>query len=361
MATPFGADNAVNWSTSNPLVATVDEYGWVTGVGRGSATITARAIYAEGNVTASCVVTVTAPITISGTVRVTINGTPLSASDFDLDVFTDSSLDYRFYIDTADVDSVSTGSGIYTWSITLPAFDADTTLYFGIDVLNSMLGVIKTEQTVAVKDQDAANIAVTVNMSALTLSGTANVTIDSSPVSADGMRIYAYANGKEIGYASVNSDNTWVMGIFALSSPTTVLFKLEADGVLFDTGVTRSVYNTNVSSIALSVTGTTKTITGTLNGNGLVFALSAPVAGFYDLTIISKMVGETHADWEGDWTMTLPGTAPVNLWFLAGVFDEETEEIRFYITSSAVNTSGGTVVLHTSNMTYLESFGADEE
>jgi uncharacterized protein YjdB len=362
MATPSGADNTVNWSTSNPLVATVDEYGWVTGTGKGSATITARAVYAEGNVTASCVVTVaTTPITISGTVSVTIKGTQLPASDFDLDIFTDASLDYRFYIDTADVTD-GVGGGACTWSITLPVFDADTTLYFGIDILNSMLGIIKTGQAVTVKDQNAANIAITVTINAVTLSGKATATINSSPVSADDICVHAYAGGEEIGSAWVNSfDNSWEMDIFALSAPTTVSFKLEAGGIVFDTGVTRSVHTANVSGIILNVTGTTKTITGTLNGGGIVFALSSPVAGFLDPTIVSKIAGEAYPDWEGNWTMMLSGTAPVNLWFLAGIYDEEAEKYDIYITSAAVNTSSGVVILHTSTMTYLESLGAEEE
>lgn len=56
--TPSNATNQqVSWSSSNPNVATVDEYGKVTGVSAGTAVITVTS--ADGNFTATCTVTVT--------------------------------------------------------------------------------------------------------------------------------------------------------------------------------------------------------------------------------------------------------------------------------------------------------------
>jgi|GEM_PF-1408239 len=49
-------DKSVTWSTDDPLVATVDADGNVTGVGKGTATITAKST--DGGLTASCTVTV---------------------------------------------------------------------------------------------------------------------------------------------------------------------------------------------------------------------------------------------------------------------------------------------------------------
>ncbi|MDF2804954.1 MAG: Phi13 family phage major tail protein [Anaerocolumna sp.] len=56
---PTGATNKlINWTTSNPLIATVNGSGKVTAVAAGTATITATTV--DGNKTATCVVTVTA-------------------------------------------------------------------------------------------------------------------------------------------------------------------------------------------------------------------------------------------------------------------------------------------------------------
>ena len=47
----------INWTTSDPKVATVDEYGWIEALGIGTAVITATT--AEGGFSATCTVTVT--------------------------------------------------------------------------------------------------------------------------------------------------------------------------------------------------------------------------------------------------------------------------------------------------------------
>jgi uncharacterized protein YjdB/peptidoglycan/xylan/chitin deacetylase (PgdA/CDA1 family) len=64
MATVLPADStekSVTWSSSKPAVATVSSNGLVTGVSAGAATITAKTV--DGNLTATCNVTVTAPVT----------------------------------------------------------------------------------------------------------------------------------------------------------------------------------------------------------------------------------------------------------------------------------------------------------
>ncbi len=65
------SDKAVNWSSTNTKVATVDSAGKVTAVGVGSATITATAADGSG-VKATCKVTVTQPVT-----KITLNKTSL--------------------------------------------------------------------------------------------------------------------------------------------------------------------------------------------------------------------------------------------------------------------------------------------
>ena len=63
---PAEADQTVVWTSSDPSVATVDDYGVVTAVGPGTATITATATNGTDNTSddaaASCAVTVAAPI-----------------------------------------------------------------------------------------------------------------------------------------------------------------------------------------------------------------------------------------------------------------------------------------------------------
>lgn len=60
---PEGASDKVTWTTSNSSVATVSEYGVVTGIKAGTATITVKTV--DGDKTASCEVTVKETPTVS--------------------------------------------------------------------------------------------------------------------------------------------------------------------------------------------------------------------------------------------------------------------------------------------------------
>ncbi|MEE6443171.1 MULTISPECIES: phage tail tube protein [Pseudomonas] len=59
VVTPVGASQLVEWTTSDPAVASVSETGLVTGLAEGTATITATSV-ADGTKTDTCAVTVTA-------------------------------------------------------------------------------------------------------------------------------------------------------------------------------------------------------------------------------------------------------------------------------------------------------------
>ncbi len=59
---PSEAPQTVNWTSSNPSVATVDEYGNITAVGKGSATITATSTYTPSQ-SAMCAISVVSPLT----------------------------------------------------------------------------------------------------------------------------------------------------------------------------------------------------------------------------------------------------------------------------------------------------------
>ena len=77
IVSPAGADDkGVKWSSSNKLVATVDQNGKVTGVGTGSATITATTNV--GGLTAVCIVHVTSKTQVSSVV-ITENGNPITS------------------------------------------------------------------------------------------------------------------------------------------------------------------------------------------------------------------------------------------------------------------------------------------
>ena len=57
---PEGIDYGINWSSDNEAVATVDDKGLVTAVAAGTANITAKVIWKEQEITASCAVSVAA-------------------------------------------------------------------------------------------------------------------------------------------------------------------------------------------------------------------------------------------------------------------------------------------------------------
>lgn len=74
---PANASNkAVNWSSSNGAVATVDGNGQVSGVAAGTATITVSTV--DGNKTASCAVTVTRSETASNAGTINVGDAPLT-------------------------------------------------------------------------------------------------------------------------------------------------------------------------------------------------------------------------------------------------------------------------------------------
>jgi hypothetical protein len=77
MVEPANASNiAVNWSSNNESVATVDENGKVTGVSSGTAIITVTT--EDGNKTADCNVTVTQPVTATSDQTIPISNIPVT-------------------------------------------------------------------------------------------------------------------------------------------------------------------------------------------------------------------------------------------------------------------------------------------
>jgi len=90
-----------------------------------------------------------------------------------------------------------------------------------------------------------------------------------------------------------------------------------------------------------------RSITGTVNVNqATVYALTGSVSSMADVSIFPKTVAYADAV-NGRWSIRLPDKTPTALWLLVadGLYD-------FYITKTAINTSG-TVILNTSEMIKL--------
>lgn len=121
-----GTDQSVIWSSSNEKVATVDNGGWITAIGPGTATITAKT---SNGKTATCVVTVKSPTVAIKTV--TLKMTPYTydgkekkptVTVKDVDDKTVASSNYTVkYIDNTKAGTakvIVTGKGNYTGTIT---------------------------------------------------------------------------------------------------------------------------------------------------------------------------------------------------------------------------------------------------
>lgn len=80
IVTPADADDrTVSWTTSDESIATVDQYGWVTAISRGVATITAATT--DGGFTADCIVTVDIPQPVVPVTDIAFGQTKLSFSE----------------------------------------------------------------------------------------------------------------------------------------------------------------------------------------------------------------------------------------------------------------------------------------
>jgi uncharacterized protein YjdB len=104
----------VNWESSDLTVATVDYYGFITAVGEGTATITARSY--NSNITATCTVTVTAP---------PLTGIKLNVPSLTLGVGISSPLTVIYT--PADVDPAQTGVNWESSDLTVATVD-----YYGL-------------------------------------------------------------------------------------------------------------------------------------------------------------------------------------------------------------------------------------
>ena len=83
-------------------------------------------------------------------------------------VFSDANYENR--INNYTIENPSDSSD---WNISMMALDADTTLYFQLEIWTSLGGIDKNiDNTCIVKDNSVSNIDLSCNINTITLSGT---------------------------------------------------------------------------------------------------------------------------------------------------------------------------------------------
>jgi hypothetical protein len=189
----------------------------------------------------------TETITLSGTIDVKVNGqTPSGNVDVYLYAYIDENYNYSLASTWVDLDDNN------TWSITTAAFDAETPLYFRVGTsysgawFNRSLG-----EGVKAHDQDKTGINLgTVNFSAITLSGTINVTCDGNPVSR--VLIEAVTQwgsyGNPTWLNSPGANEAWSITIPAFDTPTDITFRVRGNSL---NGM--DIFNINVENLANGV------------------------------------------------------------------------------------------------------------
>jgi len=207
-------------------------------------------------------------ITLSGTANVTVNGqVPSGISSIQV---------------TAYLNSYSIGSGQVkndnTWSMQIPAFDTDTPIYFSVvveyDYTYNRPSLSKgTGQSEIVKDEDISGIAITLDIGLITLSGTANITMDGQVppfflVAALLNDDYALSWAVQ----NVENDNTWSMQIPPFDTDTPVYFMVETGAVIDgrweeirkETGWSVMVKDEDISDIEITCNISYITLSGTV-------------------------------------------------------------------------------------------------
>ena len=178
-------------------------------------------------------------VTLSGTVDTTKTFSWLYVDLYDED--------YTNYISSSWVDT-SNGNA---WSMSLPAYDVETTLYFRIEGYDGSHFYFPEAGSIVVKNTDIDNITLSANFDYITLSGTLNVTGDYDY--AD-IQYYDYWSGWEWG--SFNTyDGSWTINVPAQSKLTNLdlTFYIEIGDSGCYSFQTVPVYNANVSGIVLDI------------------------------------------------------------------------------------------------------------
>jgi len=243
---PTDATNkAVNFSSSNPAVATVSATGLVTSVSVGTATITATSV--SGSKTASCLVTVsnigvvsvsltpsTVTINKGETSQLTASILPTNASNKAL-TYTSSNP----AVATVSATGLVNGIGQGTAAITVTTADGNKTATSGVtvtDIVVAVSGVSLSPTSLGL------NVGQTSQLTASVLPANANnksVTYTSSNpavlnVSASGL-VTALANGTASVTVKTTDGNFTAVCTVSITTPTTTKnFLTTANGKLYD-------------------------------------------------------------------------------------------------------------------------------
>jgi hypothetical protein len=211
-------------------------------------------------------------VTLSGTVNVTVNG---AAPQGTVNVWASRNADYS--------DGVAASATVNlqdnTWSMQMLPFDTDTPLYFRIYYRDGNSGGVTkgTSVNIVVKDQSRDDINLgAVNVSALILSGTVDITIDGEPLDEwRSVSIIAYRNadysGDQLLYSWVSlwNDNTWSATLDPFEDDTPLYFELRFDtdwGYLTrGTGVHITAKDQSIDNIGLAYNLPILTLSGTVN------------------------------------------------------------------------------------------------
>jgi len=141
-------------------------------------------------------------ITVSGKINITVNH-KIPESAYIEAYLTDSGSYYDNQIDSSGIDLNNSGS----WSMVIPAFDQDTTLYFRVTAYidGSYMEQKIEDINVIVKNQNVTK-DFAVDIKAITLSGTINAIYDGNPLTNIQIQIY-------------NNDNNYLMNSYTSLSP----------------------------------------------------------------------------------------------------------------------------------------------
>ncbi|MCL2764298.1 MAG: hypothetical protein FWD40_03325 [Treponema sp.] len=193
-------------------------------------------------------------ITISGTLDLRVTGVPKESI---FNVFINAYLnsnDIMHYITSGRVDSQEN-----TWSLTIPAFEDEVNISFGghFQMSGNSRLYYDVNQSILAGNQNISGIDLTVDLHAITLSGTLNISYAGNPVSS------AYVYSSYGGYTYIPSpeiNSPWSVTIMSLDEPEDISFRVFAQhiyfGVIYDEqieGLAIQAWNQDISGININI------------------------------------------------------------------------------------------------------------
>ena len=201
-------------------------------------------------------------ITLNGSIDIRVNGELPESADIYAYLNTGSG-----YYDNEIGNSRVNLSDKNTWSMVIPAFDQDTFLYFRVEAsIDGSYMEKRTDKSVTVKDQNRTVNLGTVNIEAITLRGTINVTYNKNPMTNIEIRANNQTQYRN-SYTSLSSPAVgapWSITMPAFDSPTDITFKVRGtyyseennyEPVLnkYVENLTITAFNKDVTSIAINL------------------------------------------------------------------------------------------------------------